>query len=91
MFWIVALAAAAVVASIARHALQDHRDAELQRREALEEIGRSPRAPRALLGAPERELGREVGREATPGSVPPVAPPADAGTHTPPHGRARMM
>ena len=67
MFWIVTLAAAAVVASIARHAMQDHRDAEQQRRDALDEIDSRPRASRALLASPEKERAREVQRDGAPG------------------------
>jgi hypothetical protein len=74
MFWIVTLAAAAVVASIARHAIQDHRDAEQQRRDALDEIDGRPRAARALLASPEKERAREVQRDGAPG----VALPRDA-------------
>ena len=72
MLWIVVLtaAAAALVANIARHAIQDHRDAELQRREALEDLTRL-REPRRALSAPAaaavRERSRDVQREGTPG------------------------
>lgn len=70
MLWIVALtaASAAVVFSVARHALQDHRDAEQQRREALADLTRLREPRRALSApAPDRERSRDVLREGTPG------------------------
>lgn len=73
MLWIVALAAAAVVGSIARHAWQDHRDAELQRRDALDDVARPrtwrkqralPTGERLRLSAgSDSERSSEVGNE----------------------------
>ena len=96
MFWIAALAAVALIGSIARHAWQDHRDAELQRRDALDDIAR-PRGGRKqrtlatgerlrLGSGSESEQARDVGHDR-----PATAPrPVDARAHTPPHG-ARML
>ena len=94
MIWIVLLtaASAAVVANLARHAIQDHRDAELQRREALEDLTRL-REPRRALSAPaaastppaDRERSRDVQREGTPG----VALPREVTGPTSHEDRAR--
>ena len=94
MFWIAALAAVALIGSIARHAWQDHHDAELQRRDALDDISRpSGRKQRSISGTAQRLLpataDAERGRE--PGHDRPVPTrPVDARAQTPPHG-ARML
>jgi hypothetical protein len=96
MFWLAALAAAAIIGSIARNAWQDHRDAELQRRDALDDIARprSWRKQRSLSTGERLRLG--AGSEGERVSEAPVqrpvaAPrPMDARTQTPPHG-ARML
>jgi len=62
MFWIVALAAVAIAASVVRHAMQDHRDAEIQRREALEDLAH-PRTPRPSVPVSDRERSRDVQRD----------------------------
>ena len=96
MFWIAAVAAVALISSIARHAWQDHRDAELQRRDALDDIGR-PRSwrkqrtlatgERLLLGSgSESEQSRDVEPDRT--AAPPPSP--DSRTQTPQQG-ARML
>jgi hypothetical protein len=92
MFWIVALAAAAVIGSIARHTWQDHRDAELQRRDALDDIAqpRSGRKQRALPGGERLRLGPspETERPLDPGQDRPAAAPrpVDSRTQTPQQG-----
>ena len=84
MFWIVALAAVAIAASVIRHAVQDHRDAEIQRREALEDLAHA-RAPRPAAPVSDRERTRDVQREDMPG----VALPRDVTGPTPHEERAR--
>jgi len=79
MFWIAALAAAAIIGSIARTAWQDHRDAELQRSDALEDAAR-PRGWRKQQSLPSAErlrLGAGSGAEGLSDVVsrPPVAAP----------------
>ena len=94
MFWIAAIAAVALIGSIARNAWQDHRDAELQRRDALDDIAqpRSWRKQRALPSAERLRLGSGSEAERTPdvAAERPVIAPPDARRHTPPHG-ARML
>jgi hypothetical protein len=89
MFWIAALAAAAIIGSIARNAWQDHRDAELQRRDALDDISgpRGGRTQRTLATGERLRLGAAGEAVQRPVAAP---RPMDARTQTPPHG-ARML
>ena len=96
MFWIAALAAAAIIGSIARIAWQDHRDAELQRSDALDDVAkpRSWRKQRALPSAERLRLsaGSQVEGLSDVAIQPPVAAPrpADDPTHARRHD-ARML
>ena len=96
MFWIAALAAVALIGSIARHAWQDHRDAELQRRDALDDIARprSGRKQRTLATGERLRLGAgsesEPSRDAGHARSAAAPRPVDSRTQTPPHG-ARML
>jgi len=86
MFWIVALAAVAIAASVIRHAMQDHRDAEVQRREALEDIDLTARraataiAETAGPAAPpsDLELPRPVQRDGQRDRAAGMTRPVDA-------------
>ena len=92
MIWIALLsvAAAAVVANLARHAIQDHRDAELQRREALEDLTRL-REPRRALSAPAAPADRERSLDLQRDGAPSVSLPRDVTGRTSHEGRARTL
>ena len=90
MLWIVALATVAIAATLVRHAVQDHRDAEVQRRDALADIERhrewlASSSPGAAKG--DVELTREVERDVPGVAIPsgahgPTNPQSDDRAHT---------
>ena len=82
MFWIVALATIIIAVTVVRHAMQDHRDAEVQRRDALADIERdwTPAAGGAARG--DVEMAREVERDVA-GTSGVSIPPAARGTAKP--------
>ena len=95
MFWIVALAAFAIAATVVRHAVQDHRDAELQRQDALADIDRgatrsAPVAEPGPVATADLELPRAVQRDGQRNRTAGLSLPPDAHDPTAPQGdRAR--